>query len=101
MRKQESRAWDRRNRVMLGAMVDDAGSTRKNMTGSWRTFRPEITGKCAGCGTCTLFCPEGAIRVKTVRGRKKAVVDYGYCKGCMICFRVCPVKAIEKRREEK
>ncbi len=101
MKRQKSEMRNGKKHVALGALVDDPGSSRKNLTGSWRTFRPEITDKCIGCGTCEMFCPEGAIKIKTVKGRKKAVVDYNYCKGCMICCRVCPVKAIEREREKK
>ena len=100
MKKQKPN-WDERNDVAVGAVVDDPGSSRMNKTGTWRTFKPVITDKCIACGTCAMMCPEGAIEVKEVNGKRRAVVNYDYCKGCMICFKVCPVKAINKERDEK
>jgi len=82
-------------KVNEGAIVREPGSSRKNKTGSWRTFKPVVTEKCVGCGTCLNFCPEGVIALKN----KKAVIDYDYCKGCLICMKVCPFKAIEKVKE--
>ncbi len=82
-------------KVNEGAMVLEAGSSKKNKTGSWRTFKPVVTEKCVGCGTCVNFCPEGVIKIKN----KKAKIDYDYCKGCLICMNVCPFKAIEKVKE--
>ena len=83
-----------------GAVVKEPGSTAKNKTGNWRTFRPVVTDKCIGCGTCVLFCPEGAITVKEVKGKKRAVINYDYCKGCLICIEVCPQKAITSEKEK-
>jgi 2-oxoacid:acceptor oxidoreductase delta subunit (pyruvate/2-ketoisovalerate family) len=83
-----------------GAVVREAGSTSKNKTGTWRTFRPIVTDKCIGCGTCVMFCPEGAITVKDVKGKKRAVIDYDYCKGCLVCIEVCPQKAITAEKEK-
>ena len=77
-----------------------AGSSMLNKTGSWRTFKPRITDKCVGCGICVRACPEGAIELKEVNGKKRAVVNYTYCKGCMICAMECPQKAIVKEREK-
>jgi len=79
--------------------IGEPGSSRKNKTGSWRTFRPVVSDKCKGCGICEWHCPDGAIKVKTEGGIKKAVIDYDYCKGCLICAEVCPQKGIEKRKE--
>lgn len=87
--------------VEVGAIVKEAGSARKNKTGSWRTFRPEFTGKCTGCGICTWYCPEGAIKIMEKDGKKVAVVDYDYCKGCCICAEECPAKAVKMEKEEK
>jgi pyruvate ferredoxin oxidoreductase delta subunit len=86
--------------ISKGAVVKEPGSTVKNKTGSWRTFRPVVTEKCEGCTICTLFCPEGAIEIKESGGKKRAVIDYDHCKGCLICIGVCPKKAITSEREK-
>ncbi len=72
------------------------GTSLLNKTGSWRTFKPIITDKCTGCGICATYCPENAIEIKNVDGKKRAVINYDYCKGCLICFKECPFKAINK-----
>ncbi|HDD72542.1 MAG TPA: 4Fe-4S dicluster domain-containing protein [Candidatus Aenigmarchaeota archaeon] len=82
-----------------GAVIAEPGSSRKNKTGSWRTFRPRVTDRCIGCGICTWYCPEDCITLKEVKGKKKAVINYDYCKGCLICVNECPQKAIEKEME--
>ena len=66
-------------------------------TGTWRLgLKPVVDEeKCTGCGTCHLFCPDGAIRVM----EGKAVIDYAYCKGCGICSEECPTGAIEMVKE--
>lgn len=81
--------------VNEGAIVWEPGSSKKNKTGSWRTFRPVVTEKCVGCGTCVKFCPEGVITIE----EGKAKIDYDYCKGCLICMKECPFQAIKKVKE--
>ena len=83
-----------------GAVVREPGSTASNKTGTWRTFIPIVTDRCKGDGICVMYCPEGAITLKDVAGKKRAVIDYNYCKGCLICMEVCPHKAIEKKVEK-
>lgn len=83
-----------------GAVVKEAGSTVRNNTGTWRTFRPIVTDKCIGCGICAWYCPEGAIEIKEVKGKKRAVIDYDHCKGCLICIGECPQKAITSEKEK-
>lgn len=85
--------------VNIAGIITEVGSTKKNKTGSWRTFKPVVdTAKCVGCGQCELHCPDSSIKVGD---DKKATVDYDYCKGCGICAEICPAKAIEMVREEK
>jgi len=83
----------------IAAIITDVGSTTKNKTGSWRTFKPVVDiNKCTGCNLCDMHCPDSAIKV----GKdKKAHVNYDYCKGCGICAEICPVKAIAMERDEK
>lgn len=82
----------------VGAVIEEAGSTVNNKTGSWRNFRPILDQKkCIKCGTCWSLCPEGAIKKKG----NMFVINYDYCKGCGICSKECPAKAIKMVLEEK
>lgn len=92
---------NKKQKLEIAGVVYDVGNSRNNKTGSWRTFRPIVTDKCTGCGLCVQFCPDGAIRIMDINGKRKAVIDYNYCKGCMICAAECPVKAITKEKERK
>ncbi len=81
-----------------GGTIKDPKSSRKNKTGTWRTFKPNVDKeKCIKCGKCAELCPEGAIKI-TEEGAK---VNMDYCKGCGICAKECPAKAIKMEKEEK
>jgi len=90
---------------MKNNLAVEPGSTRKNKTGTWRTFRPEIDiEKCIACGACERACPEGCIAISTRKnknGKEYRVIDYDYCKGCGLCAEVCPVKCIAMKKEDK
>jgi anaerobic sulfite reductase subunit C len=43
-------------------------------------------GLCTGCGTCTEYCREQAIRIR----QGISVLDTGKCLSCGICVRSCP-----------
>ncbi len=87
------------NKININA---EAGSTKKNHTGSWRTFKPEIDkSKCIGCQKCSKVCPDNAIKMVSTKDGLKAKIDYNYCKGCGACANECPVKAIIMKRDEK
>jgi Pyruvate/2-oxoacid:ferredoxin oxidoreductase delta subunit len=47
-------------------------------------------GHCNECGTCFVFCPDGAIRWEA----GGPVIDLEYCKGCGICVVECPGRAL-------
>jgi pyruvate ferredoxin oxidoreductase delta subunit len=84
-----------------GAVVTEAGSSVNNKTGTWRTFKPvKVPGKCAACGQCEWFCPDRAINVRMVKGKKELEIDYDHCKGCLICVNVCPRGALKAEREK-
>ncbi len=55
----------------------------------------EVTDRCTLCGTCTRFCPTGAIEL----GEDRATVDESICIGCGACVNVCPSDAVELERE--
>ena len=46
-------------------------------------------GHCNACGTCFVFCPDGAITWD-----EGPVVDLEFCKGCGICVAECPGHAV-------
>lgn len=52
------------------------------------------TGKCIGCGMCTIVCPHA---VFALEGRKARVRDRDACMECGACARNCPVTAIAVR----
>jgi 2-oxoacid:acceptor oxidoreductase delta subunit (pyruvate/2-ketoisovalerate family) len=79
------------------------GTTKKNKTGGWRTFKPKVNfEKCIGCGLCSRICPEGIIEMENDKaGKPKPKVDYDYCKGCGACAAECPAKAIIMELDKK
>ena len=94
-------------------MTAHAGSARYFLTGDWRSNRPVwvYAGKdtgCVACGMCTIFCPEGCLKMvpigETDFGLKQVehfkpehlgpdslvpMADLDYCKGCGICAQEC------------
>ncbi|MFA5359193.1 MAG: 4Fe-4S binding protein [Patescibacteria group bacterium] len=82
-----------------------AGQSKKNKTGSWRTYRPVfLHEKCVGCGICQKVCPEGVVYA-TGKANKTGKIyrecDLEYCKGCGLCAKNCPFAAITMEMEIK
>lgn len=81
----------------VGCILTTPGNTIAYLTGTWRTFRPEVDKtKCIKCGICYLFCPEGCIE-EDEEGYFEA--NLLYCKGCGICARECWTGAIKMVEE--
>ena len=81
-----------------GAVITETGSSVKNKTGDWRTFRPVVDKpKCINCLQCWMYCPDSSVNVKDA---KMEGFDYEHCKGCGICASVCPVKCIKMEKEK-
>jgi len=77
--------------------IHNCRTSSKNITGSWRIFRPLIKENlCSRCSLCSVYCPENAIIIK---GEEFPCIDFTFCKGCLICVSVCPKKAIDKSHE--
>lgn len=79
--------------IPIGSIVDEAGSSMMNNTGSWRMLRPVLnTDKCTNCLICWIFCPDDSIPVNR---EQRFETDFVYCKGCGICAVECPYGALE------
>lgn len=52
-----------------------------------------ISDKCAVCGACEMYCPEGAI---SFGDNGIYVIDEKKCKDCGKCAEVCRLKAPER-----
>ena len=86
-------------KLTIGAVVNEPGSSVKNKTGGWRSFKPEWNkSKCTQCMICWQYCPDNAIPEKN---GKRTETNFDYCKGCGICANLCPVKCIAMVKEEK
>ena len=67
-------------------------------TGDWSPLKAIISlEKCTGCLDCFFYCPDSAIEMEEIEGKRKAVVDFDYCKGCSVCAVQCKHDAIEMR----
>jgi len=97
-----ARKSETKKELSEGGVIVDAGSAVKVRTGDWRTFRPVVDlDKCTGCGICPKFCPDSALKLVDIKGKKKIRVDYEHCKGCLICVAECPFKAYSSEREAR
>lgn len=50
--------------------------------------------RCVSCGMCSKICPNHAIEMKTLLGKKRPFWTY-HCENCMRCMGYCPQKAVE------
>lgn len=98
-KKKAKQSLPAKTRLPLGAVISEAGSSLKNKTGGWRSFKPVIDKKkCIKCKICWQYCPDNAIKVLK---DGSVEIDYDYCKGCGLCANECKVKAIIMELEKK
>ena len=77
-------------KITLGAVNTEPGSSLNYKTGSWRTMKPVLTPEnCILCNICWQYCPDSAIEPADPKTKKPIVIDYDYCKGCGICVQEC------------
>jgi heterodisulfide reductase subunit A-like polyferredoxin len=51
---------------------------------------------CEACGTCTDFCPFGALSLEN-----NAIISWDKCMGCGVCVDQCPNGALSLIRDEQ
>lgn len=69
-------------------------SSRAGKLAQHANFKPFIDGKkCTNCGTCAVWCPTGALFMRS----NKLQFDSKACIGCGQCLTVCPEGAIENK----
>lgn len=56
-------------------------------------------GTCNGCGLCSFFCPDMAIKLGNESDRKTIIFDLYHCKGCGLCAAECPRGVIEMEED--
>jgi pyruvate ferredoxin oxidoreductase delta subunit len=84
--------------LAIGMAITEPGSSRYNRTGDWRSSRPIWDfAKCVKCGVCSVFCPEGCIKMQK---DGLPLADMEYCKGCGICVVECWTGCISLTEEK-
>ncbi|MCW2277964.1 NuoI/complex I 23 kDa subunit family protein [Heliophilum fasciatum] len=64
-----------------------------------------VASKCIACGLCQNACPNGSVRLTTVKdaNNKRQLATYvhdtGLCLYCNLCIEACPTKCIEWTKE--
>jgi Fe-S-cluster-containing hydrogenase component 2 len=64
----------------------------------WPTIK--INDRCVNCGTCSHFCPSGALKISLKDGVCNRYFTSGFCLDCRICQLICPQEAISRDREK-
>ncbi|KAB2954416.1 NADH-quinone oxidoreductase subunit I [Heliorestis acidaminivorans] len=103
--------------LLTGMAVTLRELFRKNVTEEYPEVQPElgdrfrggrldlVVSKCIACGLCMNNCPNGSIKLKTVKdeNNKRQLDSYihntGLCLFCNLCVEVCPTKCLVWSKE--
>ncbi|MBN2198340.1 MAG: 4Fe-4S binding protein [Candidatus Aminicenantes bacterium] len=55
--------------------------------------------KCTGCPVCSLVCPNQAIELVELDGKKYPQIHLGKCCFCALCVEYCPRGALQMTHE--
>jgi formate hydrogenlyase subunit 6/NADH:ubiquinone oxidoreductase subunit I len=55
--------------------------------------------RCIGCGLCSMVCPNNAIDMVELDGKKYPQIHLGKCCFCGLCAEKCPTKALTMTTE--
>ncbi|ABZ84757.1 proton-translocating NADH-ubiquinone oxidoreductase, 23 kd, chain i [Heliomicrobium modesticaldum Ice1] len=99
--------------LLTGMWVTLKEFFRKKVTEEYPDVMPDLgdrfrggtlklqTSKCIACGICQNACPNGSIKLTSVRDENNKrklstyVHDAGLCLFCNLCIDACPVKCID------
>ncbi len=79
-----------------GPRATDFAEVNRGLADPREADRCFSCGRCTGCDTCLVYCPEGII----CRDGARYAIDPDYCKGCGICAAECPRQAMRMAAEE-
>ncbi|QGG48148.1 NuoI/complex I 23 kDa subunit family protein [Heliorestis convoluta] len=103
--------------LLTGMAVTLREMFRKNVTEEYPEVQPDLgerfrggrlelnVSKCIACGLCMTNCPNGSIKLTTVKdeNNKRQLNTYvhntGLCLFCNLCIEACPPKCIEWSKE--
>jgi 2-oxoacid:acceptor oxidoreductase gamma subunit (pyruvate/2-ketoisovalerate family) len=76
---------------------DSFEEVKLGLSGPEEAERCFSCGRCTGCDTCLVYCPDGVIS----RSDDGYRIDADYCKGCGICVAECPRRALDMNDKQR